>query len=226
MHPQAALALVMEMQALFPPGVVVATSTVDGPTEPLLPAEEEAVRNAVAPRKQEFAVGRACARRALRRLGVDPRPIPVGSRREPMWPEGIVGSITHCPSFCAAAVASAADFVTIGIDAAVNERLDPSVQNLIVRTETERRWLGRSDSRVAWEVVLFSIKESVFKAWSPLDGRRLGFQDVQVSLHPEAAAFQADVLAPRPGPLSSVSGRFVVTADLVFSAVALPRPQP
>ena len=107
----------------------------------------------------------------------------------------------------------------------LEQRLKPSVQNLIVRTERERRWLGRSDSRVAWEVVLFSIKESVFKAWSPLDGRRLGFQDVQVTLDPEAAALQADVLAPPPGPTRSLSGHFAVTADLVFSAVALPRPQ-
>src|SRR5208283_6057556 len=79
--------------------------------------EARFVRGASARRVADFATGRRCARSALLKLGLTPESILVGPYREPVWPEGIVGSITHCPGFYAAALAHRRDLRSIGIDA-------------------------------------------------------------------------------------------------------------
>src|SRR5258708_1959162 len=67
-----------------------------------------------APRRpHEFERGRACAHRALERLGV---PGPVGRNDEtrgPLWPPGVAGSITHTRALAVAAVMHGA---ALGID--------------------------------------------------------------------------------------------------------------
>ena len=81
-------------------------------------AEEEALLgNAVPKRRFEFGTARWCAREAMRRLGVAPAPVLPGPKREPLWPDGVVGSLTHCLGYRAAALALSTDFQTIGIDA-------------------------------------------------------------------------------------------------------------
>ena len=76
-----------------------------GEPDPLLPAERAALGQVVDGRRRDFAAGRHCARRALARLVGSPEPILSGPDREPVWPQGIVGSITHCDGYRAAAVA-------------------------------------------------------------------------------------------------------------------------
>ena len=50
-----------------------------------------------------------------------------GAKREPLWPAGVVGSITHCDGYRAAAVARATDLATVGIDAEPHEPLPDGV---------------------------------------------------------------------------------------------------
>jgi 4'-phosphopantetheinyl transferase EntD len=156
------------LHALLPPGVAVCTESDPTAAEPLFPSEQAAIRDAVASRQREFALGRTCARRALRRLGAEACPIGVGTMREPVWPEGIVGSITHCASFWAAAVARRAELRGLGIDVADNRPLEPAVRNLIAAGGDEAALMESADPDVAWDVVLFSVKEAVFKAWWPV----------------------------------------------------------
>jgi 4'-phosphopantetheinyl transferase EntD len=83
-------------------------------------ADEEPFVARFAPRRlAEFVSGRACARRALVALGVPDalrRAIPVGAHGQPVWPAGVVGSITHCPGRCAAVAAPSDRYRSIGID--------------------------------------------------------------------------------------------------------------
>lgn len=83
---------------------------------PLSPEEELSLGRVVQNRKREFATGRACAHRANRAMGLTPSPILVGAGREPIWPSGVTGSITHCRGLCAAAVASSDEVRSIGLD--------------------------------------------------------------------------------------------------------------
>jgi 4'-phosphopantetheinyl transferase EntD len=162
----------------------------------LFPEEREHVANAVAKRRVEFAAVRRCARRALQELGYPPVPILPGEQREPRWPEGVVGSMTHCAGYCAAAVARGGEVSALGIDAEVHAPLPEGVLDLI-SLESERALLAELTDRVPgavhWDRVLFSAKESVYKAWFPLTRRWLGFEQADIELRPDGT-FEAILL--------------------------------
>lgn len=209
---------------LLEPGVVaVETHDMGGPRPAVAPEEWACVASAVEKRRREFAFGRACSRAALVGLGQRrPGPILVGPHRAPVWPQGIVGSITHIEGYCAAAVASKSDFKAIGIDAAANRPLPPSVERVVATADE----LGDLPGGVAWPTVLFSAKEAVFKAWFPMTGRRLGFDEARVRLDPVAGVFRAElgpVDRPPGGPVE-LEGRFALTPDMVLTAVCLRSP--
>src|SRR3981081_2727213 len=77
----------------------------DPPDAVLFPEEEAAISRAVEKRRRDFRTVRHCSRRALRELGVPPTAVVPGERRKPVWPPGVVGSLTHCTGYRAAAVA-------------------------------------------------------------------------------------------------------------------------
>lgn len=106
------------------PAPVASVQARDEPLEiELLPEEQRLLDGAVEKRRREFVTGRACARRALQKLGLPATAIARGPRGEPLWPPAVVGSITHCRRYTASAVARASDLVAIGIDAEANEAL-------------------------------------------------------------------------------------------------------
>lgn len=180
--------------------------------------EERALGRVAEVRRREFVTGRGCARRALAELGAVAGPVGRGAAREPIWPAGVVGSITHCRGYAAAAVAWAASYRSVGIDAEPNEALDGGVLAQIA-SEAERGHIARLGGAVCWDRLLFSAKESLYKAWYPLAGRWLGFEDARVSFEPAAQRFVADVLID--GPIARVTGRYAITAAHVVTCVAI-----
>lgn len=193
----------------------------------LFPGEEEAVGRAVEKRRREFATGRACARRALARLGVAPQPIPIGLGGAPQWPDGIVGSITHCDGFRGCAVARATDLLAIGVDAEPNR---PMPRGLIadIAGRQELIWVARLTHEIPgihWDRLLFCMKEAIFKAWFPRAGSSLGFDDAIVSVDPARGTFSARLLAPgRPfiGEERIVfRGRWCVGDGIALAAIAV-----
>src|SRR5262245_21280577 len=119
------------IERLLPDYVACAESQGDDSSATLLPEEAPAVGRAIEARIREFTTARSCARRAMARFGVPPRPILSGPRREPLWPDGYVGSITHCDGYRAAAVARQQDALAIGIDAEPHEPLPPEIVALV-----------------------------------------------------------------------------------------------
>jgi 4'-phosphopantetheinyl transferase EntD len=219
------------IECLLPASVtaVEAFSDVDGET--VFPGEEHLIGKAVESRRREFVTTRRCAREALRRLGRPPAPILAGPKREPVWPYGVIGSLTHCVGYRAAAVAEAGILDSIGIDAEPHGPLPDGVEDAVT-LPAERDMLaclGHTHGAAHWGKVLFSAKESVYKAWYPLTGRWLGFDDARLTIDPSAGTFRAELLVPgtrlddRP-PLTVLRGRFVVTAGLVVTAVTVPAP--
>ncbi|WP_405845207.1 4'-phosphopantetheinyl transferase [Streptomyces platensis] len=73
-------------------------------SDDLFPEESQVIALAVDKRRREFTTARSCAREALRRLGHPTVPIPRGRSGAPLWPAGVVGSITHCQGYRSAAV--------------------------------------------------------------------------------------------------------------------------
>ena len=93
------------IEELLPSSVASAEAFDDSAEAPLFPEEEEIVARAVESRRLAFATARMCARRALGELGLPPAAIAHGERGEPVWPDGVAGTITHCAGYRAAAVA-------------------------------------------------------------------------------------------------------------------------
>ncbi|MEU4210566.1 4'-phosphopantetheinyl transferase superfamily protein [Streptomyces sp. NPDC026206] len=218
--------------ALLTSPIETAESFDDPAAAPALFAEEEALlTKAVDKRRREFTTVRTCARTALGRLGIAPAPIIPGQRGAPQWPAGIVGSMTHCAGYRAAAVARDADVLTIGLDAEPNEPLpNDGVRELVTRPE-EHGWLARLDAErpeVCWDRLVFSAKESVYKAWFPLTRLWLDFQDAVVEVDPDARTFSARVLTPDPllaatgNRLSGFDGRWLVRDGLIVTAISVP----
>jgi 4'-phosphopantetheinyl transferase EntD len=150
------------IEAILPPQVSVAEAREDDAAAPLFPEEEEIVARAVERRRREFATGRSCARRALAGLGVE----------EPKWPAGIVGSITHCEGYRAAAAARGSDLIALGIDAEPHAPLPPGLLGDVAAPAEAAALaeLSRGRPEAHWDRLLFSAKESAFKAWYPLAG--------------------------------------------------------
>lgn len=213
--------------AVLPAAVVTVTVTADDPDAVLAPEEEAAIARAVASRRAEFTTGRACARAALTRLGAPAGPVPVGEKRAPVWPEGVVGAITHCAGFRGAAVAWRDDVRTVGLDVEPHTALPDGVLDAVAdggeRAVLDR--LARERPDVRWDKLLFSAKESVYKAWFPLTGRWLGFEDAE--LVPAAdGTFRAGLRVPGPVvdgvEIARFDGRWVVRDGLVITAIAVP----
>lgn len=214
---------------LLPNGVVAVEAYEDVLGEPVFPGEADLVENAVLSRRREFVTTRRCAREALAILGHTPRPIRQGPDRCPLWPDGVVGSITHTVGYRAAAVAPRTLLASVGIDAEPRAPM-PSGVTEAVTVPGELEMLAALDASVPgkhWERLLFSAKESVYKAWYPLTGRWLDFGDARLTIDP-TGLFTAQLLvdgsrADAGPPLCTLQGRFAITSDLILTAVTVPR---
>ncbi|MFJ8545593.1 4'-phosphopantetheinyl transferase [Streptomyces sp. NPDC093586] len=205
----------------------------DAGHSPLYPEEAALVERAVAKRRREFAVVRSCARRAMRKLGVAPQPVLPGERGAPRWPDGLVGSMTHCDGYCAAALARATDLASLGIDAEPDGPLPDGVLSAVsLPGEVERlRRLAGEHPGVHWERLLFSAKESVYKAWFPLTGQWLDFAeaDIEISVDPDddrRGTLHAALLVPGPvvggRRLTHFRGHWTARRGLVATAITVP----
>lgn len=207
------------IERVLPPGVEMAEHA--GPPLPasLHASEEAGVAHAVPARRAEYAAVRECARAALRRLGHAEAAVPAGPDRAPVWPAGVVGSMTHVDGYRAAAVGRAEDWTGIGIDAEAHAPLPDGVAALVM-SDAERAALAGTDPALCPDRVLFSAKESVYKVWYPVTRSWLGFEDVEVRLGD--GTFVARV--GRSGLGTDVlHGRWAVGDGLVLTAVALAR---
>jgi 4'-phosphopantetheinyl transferase EntD len=215
------------IEQLVPAGVAGHESFTDVPESLMLPAEAAQVSKAVEKRRREFGTVRHLARRALAELGLDPVALLPGKQREPLWPAGVVGSLTHCAGYRAAVVARAADVHSIGIDAEPHGPLPEGVLEAVTVPDELPRLavLTSADPTVHWDRMLFSAKESVYKTWFPLAGRWLGFEDASITLAP-GGTFRAELLVPGPRvagvELTGFTGRWLVGSGLVLTAICLP----
>lgn len=215
------------IEDVLPAVVMCADVLGDDPDARLLPEEEPEVAKAVEKRVREFTIARSCARRALGKLGIPEVPILRGEKRQPLWPAGIVGAITHTRGYCAAAVARTEEVLTVGIDAEVHDQLPDGVRDVVTVPE-ERAWLDSVPTGdVHWDRLLFSAKESVYKAWFPLTGMWLGFTDARLTFDPTSSTFHADLLVEPPivegKVLTGFDGRFMVRDGLVVTTIAIVR---
>jgi 4'-phosphopantetheinyl transferase EntD len=216
--------------ALFPEGVVAAELRGRGEASRLKPEEARSVERAVPKRVQEFAAGRQCARRALAELGLVDVPIPVAHDRQPMWPSGVVGSITHTAGLCAAVVAESTRLAAVGVDTELAGAVKPELwQSICVADESA--WISAlpPGERAAAVTLLFSAKEAFYKCQYPLVGERLDFSDLSVTVRAWGQGHGAFSVRPvhpialfaRLGAAESLPGSYRFHEGFVSAGVCL-----
>ncbi|MFC9793967.1 4'-phosphopantetheinyl transferase [Streptomyces sp. NPDC127584] len=176
-------------------------SWADGHAITLFPAELAYIDGAAPRRRREFQDVRWCARQALASMGAPLGPlIPTATGAEflaryPTWPPGYVGCLTHCDGYRAAAVGATDGVLALGIDAETHDHLpEPALNRVASRAELAHLSVLRSTQpEVAWDRILFSAKESVYKAWFPLTRRWFDIRDCAIVVDPREGTFTASL---------------------------------
>ncbi|MFE9679809.1 4'-phosphopantetheinyl transferase [Streptomyces sp. NPDC002701] len=206
------------------------------PYPELYPEEEALIARAVEKRRREFALVRGCARQAMEKLGVPPQAVLPGDRGAPQWPTGLIGSMTHCEGYAGAALARATDLASLGIDAEPHRQLPDGVLSSVALPDEDRRLrvLAGRYPAIHWDRLLFSAKESVYKAWFPLTGKWLDFSEADIEVfmdpgHTTSGSLRAALLVPGPvvdgRRIGSFDGRWTVSRGLVATSMTVPHGQ-
>ena len=142
------------------------------------------VARAVLKRKVDYAVGRHCARQALTLAGSKSIHVGIREVRAPLWPDCFVGSITHSDGYGAAVVASTADYRGIGIDceAYVQQSTAAGIRRMVLTPRDEDSLRMNTVSEEVGLTLIFSAKESIFKAIHPLTLVFFEFHDVVLTM--------------------------------------------
>ena len=141
---------------------------------------------AVLKRQCEYLAGRFCANESLKQLEhklateIVNKEVATGKNREPLWPQGVLGAISHSSRFAMAIVAQdKGAYLGVGIDIEeeMTEHLARDVSGQIM-SEKEKRLNKRPDGfdNKSFVTLVFSAKESIFKALYPSVGEYFGFE--------------------------------------------------
>lgn len=212
----------------IPEFVSVAAAGADDYDIAALSSAEQALIHprAIASRQRHFVLGRIAAKRALAQLGAPAEPVLRSEHREPLWPVGIVGSITHACGHAVAAVALSENCGGIGLDM---EHRSSFFDELVdqVAYGRERAWIdGQRDAdRPSRVLEVFSAKESIYKAFFPRVRRYFGFEAARLTPVDEPPGFEGRLVEPLdeeyPLDRSFFIGR-VWQGDLLLTSLFLP----
>lgn len=189
----------------------------------VFPEEELFISRAVEKRKREFRAGRHTAHKVLAELGTPGYPLKVGDHRQPLWPKGIIGSISHTEGFCACAATRQGELISMGID--VEPMLpvdDASLPLICTRKELQSIESDQPKTPIPLCKLVFSAKECVHKVYHPLNGHTLDFLDAEISFDLESKGFTAKITNPEKQPkhpIKLLEGYFDANDDFLFTAI-------
>jgi 4'-phosphopantetheinyl transferase EntD len=163
----------------------------------LLEGEKQILSTFASPkRRREFALGRKAARCALKQIGfVNKYAILRGEEREPLWPDGFIGSITHAKSYAVAACCPSELASGVGIDLQDTSKMRNIGIYKFICTEHEAKWLSNSEENNQQSYAkFFSAKESIYKAFYIASKYKLRFKDVNLSWIQADRAFSGELM--------------------------------
>lgn len=143
------------------------------------------IKGSVLKRKAEFLAGRIVVKQALMALGlsVTQQQVSIAKDRSPVWPAGVRGSISHTTDFAVCCVASAARSTFIGVDSELILS-DSAAQSLAVQIHDTDELKLLTDAGLSAALatsLIFSAKESLFKALYPVVCCFFGFEKARVT---------------------------------------------
>ncbi|WP_428239595.1 4'-phosphopantetheinyl transferase family protein [Gynuella sp.] len=139
------------------------------------------IQKAVTKRKSEFIAGRFCALKSLQKWGIGDTFIPVGERRNPVWPSGIIGSISHCHAYAMAVTARSQYSMAVGIDIedVVEPEMADNLRDSVINPDEFVLQAGNEPPNTVFTLI-FSMKESFFKAAYPHVGYYFDFSAISL----------------------------------------------
>ena len=183
---------------------------------------------AVPKRRREFSAGRALAHALLDELGAPDTALLPGARRQPLWPTGFVGSISHADEACAVVVARSEALSLVGVDLEEDGPLPERVGEHVLRPEEVAGLVAVPGGAARAGRLAFSAKECVYKALAPRLDRVLEFQEVGLrwgrGATEQGGGFEARFVGPRgvpPGCPDRIAGRWIRSEGLLLTVVAV-----
>ena len=211
--------LIEPIRNLFSRGVVVKAGVPGSIAEDVLPAELEPMAGVHPRRHLEFVAGRSLARQGLRELGVASFVLLSDSKRAPIWPAGISGSITHKPELCVVVVAPMSRARSLGIGAEPEDELKTELWKAVLDSQETAAVARLPDPGVAARI-MFSAKESIYKCQYPITRQYLGFHDVHLEMDWGAWRFTCLMPESVAGEVGgSMTGSWCVSAGHIVTAV-------
>jgi 4'-phosphopantetheinyl transferase EntD len=210
--------VLQQLLSHLPAGIRLAGEAAGDHKQDLHEAELALIERASDTRVREFSTGRRLAHRILAQLIPEPTPILRGPHREPLWPGGIVGSISHSAGFCAVAVGLRESFDGIGLDLQVDYP-DATLAELILSDDELA-----SNHTVQNLRLKFSAKEAVFKCLFEKIGSSLGFRDLNIVPNSTDCTFATTSATRKPysNLIGGGEGRYVENGDAVVTAFWMP----
>ena len=141
------------------------------------------IKNSVIKRQAEYLAGRFSAFSALQKLGFVVDDIPTGKHRNPIWPQGVVASITHSDTIAICGAANSKNYKYLGIDIEnrLSSELVAEIKSTIINEQEETLLKNSTLSFADAFTLVFSAKESLFKALYPSVRYYFDFTAAQVT---------------------------------------------
>jgi 4'-phosphopantetheinyl transferase EntD len=217
--------LTLEWRQLLPSSVRVAAGPFLEQLPPLTPNELTSAGPVSAKRLRELQCGRFYAKQALLELGISNVDLPIGRNRAPIWPDRVIGSITHvqrgASGYCAAAAARRDEVSALGIDLEYDSGLaSPAWPRFLSEAELRQISALPAADREAEVLTRWCIKESIMKASGQI------LEPISIDTHraPQKASFSA-CSAPHSQHLrmstSYWQGHVARVNGLVLAAIAI-----
>lgn len=210
---------------LFPEKVITVEADPEMIQGSLFPEESTFICNAITKRRKEFIAGRICARRALEKFGTKNFPLLMGSDRAPVWPSGIVGSISHTHRYCGVVIAQKTEIKSLGLDVEYFRFLERNFWKEIC-TQQELSWinsLSLNDQEKHF-FLIFCAKECFYKCQYTISRQWLNFHDVEISVELDISEFEGRFLVSVGSFFAKntcLKGKYLFDCNYVFTGMAL-----
>jgi 4'-phosphopantetheinyl transferase EntD len=139
-------------------------------------------------------------RLALAAIGQPPASIPIGAGGEPIFPQGVVGSLSHTSRHAAALVSRADRHESVGIDVGDARTLGKAAERLMTTAEIALLMAkGWASTEAQAQNMVFEAKEALFKCQYPLTQKHdLDFNEVMLIAHRDSAGLCGQLAAAEP----------------------------
>ena len=166
--------------------------------------------------------------------------MPVGEYRQPLWPQSVIGSISHSDDYCAVAVSRRSVVTGLGVDVEPYEDLDADVADIVLTdselaaTRTRDAMASTMGTTLVDEALIdnalvggkvhkliFSIKEAIYKCCYPQVRAFIDFKQCEVTLDLQTRSYKGviDCRNADDQPVHlEVTGKWMIEAGHIFAS--------